>query len=100
MRGILRHHPNDGRRRSGAGTRLFHRRTSGQAAPAPAPGAREQTPPSTDGLTPYLDFAARRVRAAGGPSDEASYTCACGCVFCAPVSATVACPHCGGEQDW
>lgn len=99
MRGILRHHPSDGRRRSGAGTRLFHRRSSGPATPAPAPASRELTPPPT-GPTPYLDFAARRVRAAGGPSDEASYTCICGYVFCAPVSATVACPHCGCEQDW
>jgi hypothetical protein len=100
MRGILRHHPTDGRRRSPTGTRLFHRRTSGPAASAPTQAPREPTRQPTGEATPGLDFAARRVRAAGGPSDEASYTCACGYVFCAPVSATVACPHCGCEQDW
>jgi len=105
MRGILRHHPSDGRRRARPATRLFHRRISGPAAPAPAapsppPAPAIASPPLADEVAPGLDFAARRVRAAGGPSDEASYTCACGYVFCAPVSATVACPHCGSEQDW
>lgn len=46
------------------------------------------------------DFAVQRVRAAGGPADNAFYTCACGCVFDAPVSATVLCPYCGGDQAW
>jgi hypothetical protein len=46
------------------------------------------------------DFAARRVREAGGPLDEACYTCTCGCVFSAPVSTSVTCPHCGAEQSW
>jgi hypothetical protein len=82
MRGILRHQSTDGRRRAQPRTRLFHRRVSGQ------------TPPRS------LDSAARRVRAAGGPTDEASYTCACGYVFAAPVSTTVCCPHCGSEQEW
>jgi len=41
-----------------------------------------------------------RVRRAGGPVDEASYTCGCGCVFLAPVSTTVACPHCEARQPW
>lgn len=41
-----------------------------------------------------------RERAAGGPQDLAAYTCTCGCVFEAPVSTTVACPHCGGSQAW
>jgi hypothetical protein len=42
----------------------------------------------------------RRARAAGGPVDLASYNCACGMVFSASVSTSVACPHCGSEQDW
>jgi hypothetical protein len=46
------------------------------------------------------DVASARVREAGGPIDEASYTCACGYVFLAPVSTTVACPHCGATQAW
>jgi hypothetical protein len=41
-----------------------------------------------------------RVRLAGGPIDNASYTCACGFVFAASVSTTVRCPHCGADQAW
>ncbi|HEX7292872.1 MAG TPA: hypothetical protein VF250_17250 [Conexibacter sp.] len=41
-----------------------------------------------------------RERAAGGPEDRAAYRCTCGCVFEAPVSTTVGCPHCGGTQAW
>ncbi|TMM18815.1 MAG: hypothetical protein E6F96_04965 [Actinobacteria bacterium] len=46
------------------------------------------------------DPAVLRVRRAGGPVDEASYSCQCGCVFQAPVSTTVACPHCEAQQPW
>jgi hypothetical protein len=46
------------------------------------------------------DIAVERVRAAGGPHDRASYTCECGFIFAAPVSTTVACPHCGAGQAW
>lgn len=46
------------------------------------------------------DTAARRVREAGGPLDEATYTCHCGCMFAAAVTTSVACPHCGGAQAW
>jgi hypothetical protein len=62
---------------------IAHRRTP---APTPAPQLR--------------DIAVERVRAAGGPLDEASYTCECGFLFAAPVSTTVACPHCGAGQAW
>jgi hypothetical protein len=41
-----------------------------------------------------------RARLAGGPIDNASYTCSCGFVFAASVSTTVACPHCGAGQAW
>jgi hypothetical protein len=54
------------------------------AAPAPQP----------------RDIAVERVRAAGGPLDQASYACQCGYLFAAPVSTTVACPHCGTHQAW
>ncbi|HST34565.1 MAG TPA: hypothetical protein VLJ80_13715 [Solirubrobacteraceae bacterium] len=47
-----------------------------------------------------VDPAAQRVRDAGGPIDEASYACHCGFVFRAPVSTTVACPHCRATQAW
>ncbi|MGA8365388.1 MAG: hypothetical protein WB709_12845 [Solirubrobacteraceae bacterium] len=46
------------------------------------------------------DIAAQRVRQAGGPTDLASYTCACGYLFVASVTTTVECPHCGASQAW
>jgi hypothetical protein len=46
------------------------------------------------------DPAVMRVRRAGGPVDQASYTCGCGYVFTAPVSTTVCCPHCAASQPW
>jgi rubrerythrin len=42
----------------------------------------------------------QRVRRAGGPLDRACYTCACGYIFTAEVSTSVACPHCGAGQAW
>lgn len=41
-----------------------------------------------------------RAREAGGPIDQASYACDCGYTFLAPVSTTVACPHCHVTQAW
>jgi hypothetical protein len=46
------------------------------------------------------DATVARARLAGGPIDNASYTCACGFVFAASVSTTVRCPHCGADQAW
>jgi hypothetical protein len=46
------------------------------------------------------DPAVQRVREAGGPVDQASYTCECGYLFRAAVSTTVSCPHCGSDQAW
>jgi DNA-directed RNA polymerase subunit RPC12/RpoP len=40
------------------------------------------------------------VREAGGPEDTETYACACGYVFEAAVSTSVACPHCGAGQAW
>jgi predicted Zn-ribbon and HTH transcriptional regulator len=54
----------------------------------------------TASTAPAVDPAAQRVRDAGGPIDEASYACHCGFVFRAPVSTTVACPHCRATQAW
>ena len=42
----------------------------------------------------------RRLRASGGPDDRAQYTCGCGYVWEADVSASVTCPHCGASQAW
>lgn len=47
-----------------------------------------------------FDADLRRGREAGGPDDQASYTCQCGFVFAADVSTTVACPNCGDSQAW
>jgi hypothetical protein len=55
------------------------------ARPAPVPAPSE----------PEL-----RVREAGGPEDQAAYSCACGMRFEAPVSTSVSCPHCGTGQAW
>jgi hypothetical protein len=46
------------------------------------------------------DIAVERVRASGGPLDQASYSCHCGYLFAAPVTTTVSCPHCGTSQAW
>jgi hypothetical protein len=46
------------------------------------------------------DATVARVRLAGGPIDNASYTCSCGFVFAASVSTTVRCPHCSADQAW
>jgi hypothetical protein len=42
----------------------------------------------------------RRLRDAGGPHDRACYSCDCGYLFEAPVSASVQCPNCQAEQAW
>jgi hypothetical protein len=44
--------------------------------------------------------AERRLRASGGPTDRANYSCECGYVFEARVSTSVRCPHCGTGQAW
>jgi hypothetical protein len=65
------------------------------------PGAgriRRTHRPATD--LPVPDLAVLRVREAGGPVDQACYTCACGYLFVASVSTTVCCPHCGARQAW
>jgi hypothetical protein len=67
--------------------RRRHRRTTSLAEPI-------QEPVSA------CDPDAERVREAGGPIDRASYACACGYLFSAFVSTTVACPHCGADQAW
>jgi hypothetical protein len=54
----------------------------------------------TDSAPPGADLAAQRVRAAGGPTDLAYYSCQCGYLFTAAVSTSVGCPHCGTTQAW
>jgi hypothetical protein len=59
------------------------------SAPPPAPAPHHHDHPDE-----------RRARESGGPIDNAQYTCSCGMVFQAPVSTSVACPHCGTGQAW
>jgi hypothetical protein len=87
MRARSLHHTLRDRRRSRADQ---HKR---QAQP-PAPLLRSPEPAQAP------DPAVQRVRSAGGPIDEASYVCQCGLQFLAPVSTTVACPHCHAPQAW
>ncbi|HWF32477.1 MAG TPA: hypothetical protein VG188_07975 [Solirubrobacteraceae bacterium] len=70
-------------------TRAEHPR---RTPPAPMPAA----PASPRAADPAVE----RVRSAGGPLDEAAYVCECGFSFRAPVSTTVACPHCHTQQAW
>ena len=42
----------------------------------------------------------RRLRDSGGPDDRAAYLCACGYLFEAPVTTSVACPNCAAVQAW
>ncbi|HUN79641.1 MAG TPA: hypothetical protein VMU32_12005 [Solirubrobacteraceae bacterium] len=56
-------------------------------------------PPSA--TAPERGRATRRNHAAAVSShDRASYACGCGLLFEAPVTTTVACPHCGAAQAW
>jgi hypothetical protein len=62
--------------------------------PSPRPAHTRPEPPVDE----FIDE--RRLRAAGGPDDTATYHCACGFVFEADVSTSVSCPHCGSGQAW
>lgn len=86
--------PHPIRRLRHAVPRRGYRRLEPLEAQAPPPEApRKRRPEAPQAVE-------ERVREAGGPEDCAHYTCSCGMVFEAPVSASVACPHCGGHQDW
>ena len=37
---------------------------------------------------------------AGGPEDQALYSCGCGYAFTAEVTTSVGCPECGTQQAW
>jgi hypothetical protein len=83
-----RHRGGPSRRRS-----LLQRR-----APATEVAEPEADPAASGGEDDLFDE--RRLRASGGPNDRAQYTCGCGFVWEADVSASVACPHCGTSQAW
>jgi len=77
-----------------------HRRAAIGASEASRAAAQTPACAPTALTARAVDPAAQRVRDAGGPIDEASYACHCGFVFRAPVSTTVACPHCRAPQAW
>ena len=63
------------------------------------PAEDGETVPAASEPDPDL-VAERRHRASVTPEDQATYSCSCGFVFQAPVSTSVACPHCGTGQAW
>jgi hypothetical protein len=92
---------NDSPRRRGLGGRRFSgakSRPRGSEAPVREAPSRAAPALGHDVLEP--DPAVRRTREAGGPEDQAHYSCTCGYVFEADVSTSVACPHCGCQQAW
>jgi hypothetical protein len=68
--------------------------------PRPLPRAPLARARRRERRVPAPDPEVVRARRAGGPIDRASYSCQCGYVFLAPVSTTVACPHCEAQQPW
>jgi hypothetical protein len=49
---------------------------------------------------PEPHLAERRHRECVACEDSALYSCSCGFQFKAPVTTSVACPHCGTAQAW
>jgi hypothetical protein len=71
------------------------------AETAPAPEAAPEAAPAPPApAVPDEHLAERRHRASVAPEDHAHYGCSCGFQFQAPVSTSVACPHCGTGQAW
>lgn len=66
---------------------------------APADRRPHERPRPEEAATPELTDE-RRWREAGGPEDQATYSCRCGAVFSAPVSTSVDCPLCHTQQAW
>jgi len=93
-------HPIAERRRAHRRTRAHARAAAAALAPPAAAPAAVAAPHAAGGEAASADPDVARVQTAGGPLDRASYTCACGYVFSAPVSTSVSCPHCGCFQAW
>lgn len=89
--------PEIGQRHATRGARRLSRLRRGDTITA----RDERTSPAQTNAAPEEpDTPVGRAQAAGGPVDQATYVCSCGLMFSAPVSTTVACPHCGAEQAW
>ena len=94
LRGLS--HSSDTEPRARHARRRRHKRAVEEADVTATAAAHTATTTPTKQLDPTV----ARARYAGGPIDNASYTCACGFVFAASVSTTVRCPHCGADQAW
>jgi hypothetical protein len=96
----LRRHRRRGARAEATAPHVAAPATDGaiQAPSAPSPPSASEAPYPAP--TPSIDPAVERVRRAGGPIDNACYSCSCGLVFAAAVSTTVSCPRCGADQGW
>ncbi|HEY7891578.1 MAG TPA: hypothetical protein VIC05_05140 [Solirubrobacteraceae bacterium] len=101
LRIITEHRPNRAR---GARDTAQRRLRAGRKAQAVAPACEGQDQREAAAKmslqVPEQHLMLHRVRGAGGPTDNASYTCECGYVFAASVSTTVSCPRCGTSQAW
>jgi hypothetical protein len=86
---LLNRRPREKHRAGAPARRRAEGRSEAPASPPPAPKT------AGDDLRQE-----RRMRESGGPDDRAHYRCSCGFAFDAPVSTSVACPHCGTGQAW
>jgi hypothetical protein len=76
-----------------------HRPRDRRAEPRERPCASE-APVGEEGVELAIEGDQLRERCAPGPQDKALFSCRCGSVFHAPVTASVRCPHCGEDQAW
>jgi hypothetical protein len=72
--------------------------------PTRTPSSAERRPHAIERPAPDPDpaehRAERRHRECVACEDSALYSCSCGFQFTAPVTTSVACPHCGTAQAW
>ena len=75
------------------------RRRQHRPEPREAPCPEAPAPAASAAPAP-VDADQERERTAPGPEDRALFSCRCGSVFQASVTASVRCPHCGESQAW
>jgi hypothetical protein len=96
----IKSRPEGGLRRRGSLALLRRTREDDRAAQPQAPEEAAATDRRARQRPRDEPYDERRWREAGGPEDVAQYTCSCGFVFEAAVSASVSCPNCGLGQAW
>ncbi len=75
------------------------KRAARRGRPSPQP-RKTSAPPEAPGQGSVAVRQTERARRAGGPQDRAVYTCGCGYLFSATVTASTPCPRCGADQAW